>query len=823
MNRHARQILAIGLVGTMLLPVTGCKKKTAKKKTVSENDPYFNVTKSQLMLKVDSDKEIQYESIDNPIVCGSTIISPYTLNYRVPQEVEDEVEKIYMKDEITDEDWQYIQELLDEYSDTGIAFFNLDGEQISILDLEASETVQYMSADANGDILMIVQGLDDSYTSFDEMSWKMYLCKYSPEGELRMRSELDLPEDGWIEQFIPLEDGSILLSEYGQISKLSSDGKLIAQVEVEDGYATKIGDKIYLFTDEIKGDEYKAYLQELDTNTLKGIGNKEEYHLPYNSGNLSNSNGKTYTCDSNGIKIFTPTGSQYETFMDWDSTDVNYNQVMYNTFYVVSDDEIIFLQQTYDEQQSEDDTYIMKMEICHLTRADKNPHAGKTYIDLGSFDLYSEDFINYVVEYNTNPNNIARLRLHDYAADIDVYSSDYVKAQAGVSDKVYLELLAGTGPDILLNFSGYSQFNSDTVLVDLNQYIDGENGLNRDEYFDNVFRAFETNGKMYQIPVCVDIEGLLGNKTLIGERTGWTYSEFNQIVEGLPEEVSVFEDMEYETLLDHLLEHSMSKLIDYEKKEVYFDGDEFKQILQIAKKYGLAELPEYDDYYAIDDMYYTDVDGMYMPMPAPGGEEYVSPEDRMDEGLLALMESRVYSLSEYARKSDLCNGNAIYVGMPSPDGSGVSARPMMTCAIAASSPNKDEAWDFIKHLFDEEAQYKYTKSWYSIALNRKAFDRINDDEIEENQRMIQEFEAYKEGFGDDDIDMYDWWGITEITEEDRAGYQALVETISSISSTDMAVLGIIKEEAAAYFADQQSLDAVCNNIQNRTTNIVRER
>ena len=47
---------------------------------------------------------------------------------------------------------------------------------------------------------------------------------------------------------------------------------------------------------------------------------------------------------------------------------------------------------------------------------------------------------------------------------------------------------------------------------------------------------------------------------------------------------------------------------------------------------------------------------------------------------------------------------------------------------------------------------------------------------------------------------YGWaYDIPVITEEHKEGFKKLVESISTITATDMAVLSIIKEEAAAYF------------------------
>ena len=62
--------------------------------------------------------------------------------------------------------------------------------------------------------------------------------------------------------------------------------------------------------------------------------------------------------------------------------------------------------------------------------------------------------------------------------------------EADLSDRVYLDIISGDGPDMLAGFSRYAQFNSDKVLLDLNPLIDATDGtgLDRNQYFDNIIR-----------------------------------------------------------------------------------------------------------------------------------------------------------------------------------------------------------------------------------------------------------------------------------------------------------------------------------------------
>lgn len=834
MKTQIRNTMATVLAVSMLLPLAGCKKgKTAgSKKTVSKNDPYFNAEINTIQMNIDTDKKVEDQYFGQFYFVGDKLVSTYSLNYVMPKAVEEELEELYdCYEEPSIEKIERANEIWNEYNDSGIAVFDMQGKQIANIENGDSEEIVSMCADQDNNIVMLVNSWEteeDDTSDWEEgdfdcpdcPAWgygmSLSLVTYSVDGEQLSKKPITANDEEsealsnyGVEEMILLEEGSFLFISWGDFFKVSPDGKVVNHLSLDDfGSIMQLDGKLYLRTSDYTEETSKSFLQEIDIDSFKLTGEKKQFTDDYSMYGTTNCNGKCYSIGTNGINEWNPLKDKRETFMDWDSTDLNYSLLLQGgKFNILSDDELFVTYTEYKEVDEATCNYEVTDYVAHLTRASENPHAGKTYIQLGACGSMSDDFINYIVEYNTDPNNQARLRLHDYSADVSSDTgADMLKE---LSDKVYLELLSGSGPDILLNFSSFSQFNTEEVLVDLNQYIDGPTGLNRDEYFDNVFRAFENKGKMFQIPLCVDISGLLGNKELIGERTGWTYSEFNQIVESFPEDVSVFEDMVYEELLDLLLSHAMTNLIDYNKKEVFFDGDEFKQILQITKKYGLDKYPEYD--WDID--YGGSIDIM------PGGGEYVSPEDRLKEGMLALVQTSVYSLQTYANMTALGGGKTIYVGVPSPDGTGMSAQPMMTMAISASSQNKDAAWDFIRYFYMEESQYKYTTAMLSVPLNRKAFDRINDDAIEENKREYEEYKKWSQEFPDEN----EWWTIKLISEEDKKGFQTLMENISTVTNMDMAVLDIIHEEAAAYFNDKQSLDAVCNNIQNRTSNIVRER
>jgi hypothetical protein len=113
--------------------------------------------------------------------------------------------------------------------------------------------------------------------------------------------------------------------------------------------------------------------------------------------------------------------------------------------------------------------------MVKLTKMDENPHAGKQILTLGGFDLsYSDVLMEQVELYNEDTSKPARIYIDDYSSRL-AESSDSTGNMANMYsdaiDKIYLEMVAGEGADILVNMSTYPQFERDDILVDLNTYL----------------------------------------------------------------------------------------------------------------------------------------------------------------------------------------------------------------------------------------------------------------------------------------------------------------------------------------------------------------
>jgi len=105
-------------------------------------------------------------------------------------------------------------------------------------------------------------------------------------------------------------------------------------------------------------------------------------------------------------------------------------------------------------------------------------------------------------------------------------SQDYVR-------KVLLSFIAGAEPDVIrLDASSAAVFINNGALKDLTPYVESEDGINLDDYFENVVNIARRDEELYAIPVDFTPLVVYYNKRLFDEAgvpypsDNWTWDEF---------------------------------------------------------------------------------------------------------------------------------------------------------------------------------------------------------------------------------------------------------------------------------------------------------
>ena len=190
----------------------------------------------------------------------------------------------------------------------------------------------------------------------------------------------------------------------------------------------------------------------------------------------------------------------------------------------------------YDANLAATEFYIVK-----LSKALKNPHAGKTILDLyAPYGQVDETINEAILKFNkTNGEYFIEVTNKYTSASItdlsgldseDDYENITLDKGARMSSGLAMDIMNGEGPDILMNTSAYGQLNNDSYLVDLSSYF---KDFDKEKYFTNLIEAAKTDGKLYQMPVCYTIEGIFTDRKNAGvSGVGFTTEEYQKFVSG---------------------------------------------------------------------------------------------------------------------------------------------------------------------------------------------------------------------------------------------------------------------------------------------------
>ena len=429
-----------------------------------------------------------------------------------------------------------------------------------------------------------------------------------------------------------------------------------------------------------------------------------------------------------------------------------------------------------------------EFEIIELTKADKNPHAGKTVLELYSANDRSEDLVgDAIINFNeTNPDYYIEVtERYDPVEFLDSssgsMSDEYYMSQLNnssrLSNQLAIDILNGEGPDILMNAASFSQLYSDNYLADLTPYV---GNLDPSKYFTNIFDASKVDGKLYNAPVCYTINGIqTKSKDAGASGIGFTTSEYekflNQTLNG--NDVIFYGQPYYFALLFNA---SRDKFIVNGKAD--FSGPEFATLAEFVKN-----------------------------------NVYEQAKDRQDPNFVNEEETEVYF--DLVAKHQYCYGASFYLttmveygnadallGIPSADGRGPTIGPYITVAVSSHALNKDACGEFVKILMSDDIQNDLAMC-DRFVTNRDAFRKGAEAAVEYYNGSG--YYTYFEGGGR--------YGQSRVifSEKDINNMEKIIMSCSRIDTIDPQVSIILIEEMPAYFSGQKDLAAVTRIAQDR--------
>lgn len=320
------------------------------------------------------------------------------------------------------------------------------------------------------------------------------------------------------------------------------------------------------------------------------------------------------------------------------------------------------------------------------------------------------------------------------------------------------QLIAGEGPDIFAFYdrSSLADLGANS-FEDLLIYLDADEEYGRDTLVPELLEAMCVQGKLSWLPYSFGISTFTAPSAYLSE-PGFSFDEAKQAAAkaGLP----LFPGwMTRDILWGWLSDFAVGQYMDLETGTCSFDSEDYISLLEEC---------------------------------AAAAAEFGSDSAALYNSLLQF--ELLQNLIRVSTISDNYGGAYAFVGVPNETTNGSMFSPDLCFAISSTSGNKDAAWQLVRScLSDEHQQMNLT----SFPASASVLDAMIDDAVENGVHYYE----------------YEY----ELDEADAAKLRGLISETQTAQDAYPAVLNIMAEDAAQFFAGQITAEQAAAYTQNRVS------
>lgn len=325
--------------------------------------------------------------------------------------------------------------------------------------------------------------------------------------------------------------------------------------------------------------------------------------------------------------------------------------------------------------------------------------------------------------------------------------------------KMNADLLTSNAPDLYaLNGMDVDVLQNQGLLLDLLPLMQQDESFSQSDYYTNIWELFQVNGQLYEFVPSFSLAGLAGTQEFLGDRTGWTISEFEAFAQmhanTCPIDYSSSSDFLY-----NCIRYGGHSFVDTDNFTCSFDTTAMENLLSVSSL-----------------------------LPASGGQT----------GLL--YESWMSGIFSYQQMLTEVGRELRFVGYPSESSNGPAVNAFYTYGISSSTQSPEGAWAFLKCLLRDNQQNFYLSDGFPIkkSITESAFQRATLPFTDQNSLF----------YGNEGEPLSD----TEI-----AYVQQLIEKASQRYLRYQQILAIVDEESPSYFSGDKTAEEVSTIIQNRVS------
>lgn len=690
---------------------------------------------------------------------------------------EDSSEDVSSEEDTEEEDTEEGEEDTSEEGVTGTSYYYVysmkaDGTDLQELgspQLNENEYINYMLVKSDGTIQFLLG-------AYDQKSEKTQysLVAYDENGKEASREDvtkvLGLTDESYLNKALIDDKDRYVFATDQAIIVLDKDLKKVCEMKPDSNYVegiAKTKDGKILVADS-SGDK-GAKVQILDVDAQKW-GESYKLDLQYFSSSDALMNGIEYDFyykDDAGIYGYDIASKKSTKVMDYVASNISSD----NSYSITPIAKDTMMGTTWDESGSK---------VVIYKKVDPSTITDKETITVGA--MYVDDNVKKAAIAFNKKNNKYQIEFKDYSNEEDPQT------------KMNADIIAGNVPDILcLSGLSVNQYVEKGILEDLTSYYEKDSDVSVDDMIPSVARAMQIDGKYYYIAPGFYVNTLVGAAKTVGTEPGWTMDDLKKLLDEHKDARPFYSENKNDNLYSFIT-MNISDYVDWSTGECTFDGQDFKDILEICNR-GTNEETDYS-------------------------EDSPSEPSLVKEGKVLLTNGGSLDMESVELYEAMFNGDITFIGYPNKDKDGSYFSFDKQLGIYSKSKNKDAAWEFLKTFLTKEYQGD-RDNLYSNPTRQDAFDMLVKSKTATKKytdELGNEVEPLESGWGWDDLNV----DIGPLTDKQAQMYIDLVNNTDKTGEYNDEIGNIITEEAKAYFSGQKSLDETADIIQNRVKTYVNE-
>ena len=400
---------------------------------------------------------------------------------------------------------------------------------------------------------------------------------------------------------------------------------------------------------------------------------------------------------------------------------------------------------------SDTNSLLQESDQIETSVADLNSYTlkeGATILTMACW-VQSEKEARLVDSYNRTHNDYQIKIISFFDGNPDHYEAALLHMQT--------ELLTGDKPDLYsLNSMDVVSIEKAGLLMNLYPLMDADATFQRDDYFMNVWDLYDVDGALYEFIPAFAVRGLVGPKSLVGNRTGWTYEEMNHFIE---QAESKNKKATGPVSLYYMIQGPCSAYIDVQDGTCEFDSESFRQWMNLTKYFENAE---------------------------QNGDAL------LDE------ENLVLGVNQYLIHKAYYQDTPVFTGFPSIDGAGPFAAAIDSFAISSATKYPEICWEFLCSFMNDELSSEFM----GIPMLKSTLER---------QLQLAMLDPSDENFPVQS----DEYNMQSLTQEDVDYLLDMIDSIDHIKFRYDGVTNIMIEEMELWLNGSQTTEQTIEYLQNR--------